>query len=280
MPKTVESVFNDNLGSVLRRKHPRWPYSIGIEQTNVLDGSPGLRPDIVVRHPGGLPVIVETEYAPAGTVEKDASERLGAKLREGGETVEQTVALRIPNELAFANQTDLEAEIERATLEYCILSVNPEEEDSEPVRWPERGWIEGDVDDLAMCIEFAALSEKRLIQGMRTLEIGVYQAANILRQECADAPYTLAEIAGALHQRDGVQTSRMAMAIVANALTFHCAIAGEHNIPMFDRLQGITGRVSKWKLMQVWRHILTDINYWPIFSIAAEILAPLRERTA
>ena len=126
MPKTVESVFNDNLGSVLRRKHPRWPDLIGVEQTNVLtDGSPALRPDIIVRHPGGLPVAVETEYTPARTVEQDARQRLG-KIRETGDTIEQAIAVRIPARLASVNQSDLEAEIEKARLEFCVLSVNPE----------------------------------------------------------------------------------------------------------------------------------------------------------
>jgi len=42
---------------------------------------------------------------------------------------------------------------------------------------------------------------------------------------------TLDRIAGVLHQAPGTQTTRMAMAIVANAMTFHSAIAGAHGIP-------------------------------------------------
>ena len=280
MPKTVESVFNDNLGSVLRRKHARWPDLIGVEQTNVLDGSPGLRPDIIVRHPGGLPVAVETEYTPARTVEQDARRRLGKILRETGDSIEQAIALCIPAKLANVNQSDLETEIEKTRLEFCVLSVNPEPENPEPIRWPESGWIEGGIDDLAACIELAALSEKRLIQGMRTLELGVHQAAGKLREECADAPDTLEAIASALHQRDGVQTSRMAMAIVANALTFHAAIAGTRNIPPLDQLRGVSGLVSKPEVLKAWRYILENVNYWPIFSIASEILLPIRNGTA
>ena len=280
MPKTVESVFNDKLGNVLRRKHPHWPDLIGVEQTNVLTEAPGLRPDLIVRHPGGLPVAVETEYAPARTVETDARERLGKELRETGDTIEQAIAVRIPAEMATANQSDLEAEIEKARLEFCVISVNPESENPNPIRWPESGWIEGGVDDLAACIELAALSEKRLVEGMRTLELGVHQAAGKLREECADAPDTLETIASALHQRDGVQTSKMAMAIVANALTFHAAIAGTRNIPPLDQLRGVSGLVSKPEVLKAWRYILENVNYWPIFSIASEILLPIRNGTA
>ena len=72
MPKTTETAFNPELAKALRRKHPRWVDRIGVEQTNVFRGAPGLHPDIIVRHPGGLPVAVETEYTPAYTVEQDA----------------------------------------------------------------------------------------------------------------------------------------------------------------------------------------------------------------
>ena len=86
MPKTAETAVNAELGKVLRRKHPRWPDRIGVEQTNVFSESASLRPDIVIHHPGGLPVAVETEFAPAQTVEEDARERLGKTLSqtEGG----------------------------------------------------------------------------------------------------------------------------------------------------------------------------------------------------
>ena len=122
MPKTAESAFNSELAKVLRRKHPRWPDRIGVEQTNVFSGAPGLRPDIIVRHPDGLPVAVETEYTPAHTVEKDACQRLGKTLQQTGDTIEQALAVRIPNALARVSQNDLEAEIERARLEFCVLS--------------------------------------------------------------------------------------------------------------------------------------------------------------
>ena len=75
MPLTTETAFNVDLATALRGKHPRWREGdrIGAEQTSVFQGHPGLRPDIVIRHPGGAPVIVETEFEPAPTVEADAT---------------------------------------------------------------------------------------------------------------------------------------------------------------------------------------------------------------
>ena len=182
----------------------------------------------------------------------------------------------VPKDLAKTNQSALKAAIEKAKLEFCIFSGDPEN----PERWPKTGWLDGNVDDLAACIELAALSENRIAQGMQILEDGIDQAAGKLRDACADAPDTLESIAKELHQKDGEQTSRMAMAILANALTFHTAIAGAHGIDTLDQLRGANGRVSKTKVLRVWKHILTNINYWPIFKIASDILLPIRNGTA
>ena len=213
---------------------------------------------------------------PARTVEEDARQRLGETLRKTGDTIEQALAVRIPRALAETDQSGLEAEIERATLQFCVLSGNP----GNPDRWPETGWLDGTVDHFAGCIELAALSENRVARGMQILEDGIDQAAGKLRDDCSDAPDTLEAIADNLHQRDGLQTSRMAMAILANALTFHSSIAGAHQIETLDELRSASGRLSKKRVLQAWRHILTKINYWPIFKIASDVLLPIRNGTA
>ena len=276
MPKTTETAFNTQLANVLRGKHPRWVDRIGVEQTNVFSERAGLQPDLIVRHPGGLPVAVETEYTPAHTVEQDARERLGKTLRETGDSIEQALAVRIPDALANVRQNKLEEEIARTRLAFCIFSGDSED----PDRWPKTGWLDGSVDDLTACIEHAALSENRIASGMKILEDGINQVAGKLRDACADAPDTLESIASELHQTDGEQTSRMAMAILANALTFHTAIAGAHSIDTLDQLRNANGRLSKGRVLKVWRHILTNINYWPIFKIASDIILPIRNGTA
>lgn len=276
-PRTSETAFNVELGNVLREKHPRWLERIGVERTGVLRESAGLRPDIVISHPGGLPVVVETEYAPALTVQADARDRLGKTLSSDGRCIEQSIALRIPNDLTTVSQHKLRQSIAEALLEFCMFSGDPEN----PDRWPQAGWIEGGIDDLAGCIELAAMSEDRIAQGLGILEDGISQASRILRDGCADAPAPLARIAKGLHQQDGVQTTRMAMAIVANALTFHTAITGSSSddgsftIETLDELRGDTGLLPKRRVLQHWRDILDRINYWPIFRIASDLLAPI-----
>ena len=275
-PKTTEPSFNIELGHALRAKHPLWLDRIGTEQTDVFSEGRGLRPDILIRHPNAMPVVVETEFAPAPTVETDARSRLGKTLQQDGEPVEQALAVRIPSNIAHALQHELQSLIVSARFEYCIFSGNP----TSPERWPVRGWIEGGIDDLADCIEQSALSENRLAQGMQILEHGIGQTATILRESCTNRPAILKKIASQLHQNNVEQTHRMAMAILANAMTFHTSIAGAHEIETLDEIRGESTKLPKRPLLDVWEKILTHINYWPIFRIASDILKYIPNGTA
>ena len=281
MPRTSETAFNVELANALRGKHPRWREDdrIGAEQTRVFLNQLGLQPDIVIRHPGGAPVVVETEFEPARTVEAEARARLGLVMADSGETVEQAIAIRVPLAMR-GDQSHLPEQIAAAEFRYCVFT-HREGEPDDPLRWPESGWLSGGIDDLAGLIEQVALSERRIAEGMRILEEGVGQAAAILRSNLEDdRPGVLEQIAEALHQEDGEQTSRMAMAIVANALTVHTAIAGAYEIRTLDELRGARGRLLKSKVLETWRYILREINYWPIFKIASDVLLPIPNGTA
>ena len=275
MPKTNEIAFNVQLLNVLRSKHPQWRDRTGVEQQDVFRES-ALRPDIVIRPPGGIPVVLETEFEPAHTVEADAQARLGKFLSHNGDRIEQTVAVQIPLGLSGAPQADLEQHIEAAEFRYCTYSL---QETGAAVRWPATGWLMGSVNDLAGCIENVSLSERLLAEGTNILEQSIGEAAGKLC-ETAGAR-TLEKMARSLHQEDGEQTSRMAMAIVANALVFHTAIVEAHGIPTVDELRspGIND-VNKSRLLACWQHILDHINYYPIFHIASDLLRPIPAGTA
>ena len=275
MPKTNEIAFNVPLSDVLQTKHPRWRDQVGVEQRDVLRET-ALQPDIVIRPPGGVPVILETEFMPAHTVEEDAKARLGKFLEYNGDLIEQTIAVQIPQELSRAPQKDLELLIEAAEFRYCTFSL---QETDTAVRWPSEGWITGSTDDLAACIENVSLSERLLAEGTHILEQSIGEAAGKLRETASI--HALERMAQSLHQEDGEQTSRMAMAIVANALVFHTAIVDAHDIPTIDELR-IPGRndVSKSRLLEYWQHILDNINYYPIFRIASDLLLPIADSTA
>lgn len=139
------------------------------------------------------------------------------------------------------------------------------------------GQVDGDADDLAACIEHAALSERQVADGTEILEVGVRQAAcrleEFVRYRTGDD--TLDRISATLHQEPSEQTTRMAIAIIANALTFHETIAGSHGIPHLEDLCFRDGTLDKVQIGRCWRRILRDINYWPIFKIASDLLRPL-----
>ena len=71
MPRINEIGFNVQLLDVLRTKHPHWRDHTSVEQQGVIRET-ALRPDIVICPPGGIPVILETEFIPAHSVEADA----------------------------------------------------------------------------------------------------------------------------------------------------------------------------------------------------------------
>lgn len=270
-----EQLLNNELSRILREKHPRWKTNLTSEKTRVLEESAGLRPDILVVHPNGLPVIIETEIEPARTVEVDARSRLGKTLSSGGSKIEQAIAICLPSELSNVDQHELQKTISDTKFRYCVhFDKGAHYKNS---RWPADGWIIGDIDELAACIEHTALSENKMAFGMEILEKGISQAAYHLRRDGENAKDMLETIASKLNQKDGVQTSRMAMAILANAFTFHSSIAGNYNIKSFDQLRDDYGLLLKSSIVNEWQHILYNVNYWPIFKIASEIFKPIRD---
>ncbi len=268
MARNTEPLVNAALADALDRRHPRW--RVTAEQSAVL-GHRALRPDLLVKLGSTPPIILETEFTPGLTVETDARARLGKVTRDSGFEIEQVVAVLLDAHLRGAD--DLQAAVESATVEWCVLSGDGEQ----CVRWPDRGWLRGGLDDLARAIEEVSLSERLVAEGLTILERGVRQAAHFLR---ADATATsragLEETARLLHQEDSEQTSRMAMAIIANAMTFHTALAGLHGIPHLDSLRGESGSILRPRLIKCWRDILR-INYWPIFKIAIDLLLTIRD---
>lgn len=269
------------LAEELIARHPRWHKSlVTAESTDVLVGTPAKSPDIVVGYPGESSVIVETEFEPASTVEEDARGRLGVKIKSTGDTVEQVVAVRIPESLR--KQAGRE-DIAKGQFTYSLFSALPwRSSDGSPHfrRFPRKGWIGGGIDDLTGFIERAALSESRIIRGADILEVGVKAAAGRLHQDLgATHSGVLDTIGNVLHQEKSWQTTRMAMAVVANALIFHTAVAGAQGIRTLDQLRSATGDLAKTDVLDAWRKILR-INYWPIFDIAKRVMAPIPDGVA
>ena len=276
MPRTSEVTFNGHFAEALRGKHPSWRDHLGVEQTGVFPDDPRLRPDILVQAPNAQPVVVETEYAPAATVEGDAKARLGKQPLASAEPIEQVIAVRVPDSFR-RGQADLAERIAAADFDYCVFSGDP----SAPRRWPETGWLTGGIDHIARCIEHAMVSQRLVDKGMSILENGVRIATTAIRDAVAlgfaDVEQEFGRI---LNQRGGEQTNRMAMTIIANALTFHATVAGTHGVPPVAQLRDGSRTSFQMELLFAWRRILDEINYWPIFKVASDLLTTVRSDTA
>ena len=276
MPTNSERTVNIKLAECLRSRLPNW--SVGAEQTNVLIEKMK-QPDLVVSHTGGLTVIIETEFSPAATVETDTIKRLGQTIQHTGEQVEQCIAVKLPVSLRKIEQEHLDSVIQEARYLYAVFTFDGKEElygDIE--RWPSSGWIKGGLNDLANCVETVALSERRVAKGVKILEDGVSRAAGYLQVHAPE--YIHSELAEKLHQQQGEQTTRMAMAILANAVIFHMRLALHYQqIKPLAHYRTEHGTIIQSDVLQVWRQILR-INYWPIFSLALDVFLILPERDA
>lgn len=267
-PRNTEPQANGALARALRRRNPDWnDNTVHAERTNVIhqaaQGSgTAMQPDILVAPPRRQPVIVETEFFPARTVERDVTDRLGTSLHSTGAAIEGVLSVVLPESLRTG---DL-ATIETAAFRYATHYLDA---DGKGVRWPpKREWLEGTVDDLADAIEYLSLSERQLAQGTEALEHVVRHAAGLLAEHAGEG--SLARIAADLHQGAGEQTERMAAAICVSAFVFHVAIEKQVNIPPVP----LSGSIDKGRLLSTWNAIL-EINYWPIFSIARGLVEAL-----
>ena len=261
------------------------------EATGVFRGAAARQPDILVTGEGGVPVVIETEYEPARSVESDAVARLGEVIDHTGRNVEAVLAVRVPTELRDSPAGRLSDLVSAAAFRYCCYTAGAGAGSPGPgsaavagamagaaaVRFPARGWLSGSVDDLAGLVERVMLPDSVIAQGALALEHGVNDAAAVLDALDRRHRAVLGRVARLLRQDDGEQTRRMAMAICANALVFQAAVAGTHDDivgPSDPSLRTGLGRLSKRRVLTAWADIL-KVNYWPIFAIASDIVAAL-----
>ena len=263
MPRQTEPNANNALGSLLQDMLPR--STVRSENTQAISGHPGLRPDIIVTAPGRSPVVIEAEYMPARTVEPEAKARLGLEVASNGRIIEAAIALRYPDAISDAH--DLRAALSSARLGYCVLT-----EDGGESRFPESGWLEGAVEDLADMVRLVSVPQRAVDQAAATLEEGIEGAAKLLDEmEELRSSITMA-IARRLGMIDVSQTRRMACAIIANALVFHEHIAGMHpEVKPLAKVCGDGVDNPQGEVLAAWDDILR-INYWAIFAIAKDIL--------
>ena len=267
MPRQTEPNANNALGGLLQEMLPR--NQVRSENTQAVLGHPGLRPDILITASGRSPVVIEAEYMPAATVEPEAKSRLALEVVENGRVIEAVVALRYPDAIGEAH--DLRAALSQARLSYCIFT----EEAEGAVRFPESGWLDGAVEDLADMVRLVSVPQRAVAAAATTLEEGIGRAAKLLDELNETRSGITMAIARLLGMTNVPQARRMACAIIANALVFHERIAGMHpEVKPLGQVCGPSIANPKAEALAAWTAIL-KINYWPIFAIAKDLLEQL-----
>ena len=275
MPRHTEPSLNTTIGSMLQPMLGR--ALVRSENVRAFAGRPTLQPDILITAEGRAPVIVEAEYVPGRNVEREARSRLGLMPTGESHRVESVIALRYPvRDLREA--PDLPAALASARLSYCLLSIEKYTDPPKPkiasvARFPEAGWLEGSVADLADLIRLASIPHLAVEEAADTLQEGIDRAAAVLDELERSRPAVNPEIAQLLGMDNVPQTRRMAGAIIADAMVFHQRISGIH--PHIKPLSAVSGHRAVYPqsdTLTTWDEIL-EINYWPIFDIASRILS-------
>ena len=239
------------------------------EHTRALAEGRGLQPDILITAAGRSPVVIEAEYEPTGNVEAEATSRLGREATVVSRRIEAAIALRYPDQLHYAG--DLDSELRGASLSYCLFT----EERDGLKRFPESGWMDGSVEDIADLVRLSSLPQRAVDTASDALERGIDGAERRLAETAELRPATAKAIAGLLGMTNVRQTRRMACAIIVNALIFHERLAGMYSgVQPIDLVCGRSVENPKDEVVTAWTRIL-EINYWPIFAIARGILEQL-----
>ena len=271
----TEPSLNTTLGNLLQPMLGR--ALVRSENVRAFAGRPNLQPDLLITAEGRAPVIVEAEYIPARNVEREARSRLGLIPTAESHRVESVIALRYPT-WDLREARDLTAELAVARLSYCLLSIEKYTDPPKPkiasvARFPEKGWVEGTVTDLADLIRLASVPQLAAEEAADTLQEGIDGAATVLDELEISRPAVNPEIARLLGMDNVPQTRRMAGAIIADAMVFHQRISGIHtHIKPPSAVSGHRSVYPQSDTLATWDEIL-KVNYWPIFDIASRILA-------
>ncbi len=275
-----EDTINVQLGEVLQDLRPT-SWRVLAEHQRTLRNT-NARPDILIEEPAGWPVVIEAERENHASAETDARARLGVVVNETGRPIESAIALVYPAEVReqTGGKATRAALYATDTLEYALYTATSGDIVE---RLPESGWLRGNVRDLAMLAQRAAIPAPRIERLVDTLEHGVSAAYGAFERKHREhaGDHLGPEIAEILGQSDdqGGQTRRMAMTVLINALIFHESLAqaefkvdgGQRRVSRVRDFIADASGFDQQRIIDEWRAIL-DVNYWPIFATAAEIL--------
>ena len=300
-----EEQLNGRIARIVRRLTKDLGWDVREEAKGVLIEERLRKPDIVISRADAPPVIIENEYAPGTTLERDCLSRLGRTLEPGdgggGGKVSVVFALRSPRSLRDCANGDEAYTLlsEGVDLEFAVYRGKQESHS----RFPKSGFLRGDVRDLVNFIKPASIPEDIVTKAADVLTHGANVAAAILIRHSKrtnfgvkigetlrqpwpatnDIPNGKAELRQAKADAEArLQTAKMCATMLINALAYQQNLSNHHaNIEDLSTIsERSDGReYSKSLVLAQWRKIL-DVNYWPIFHIARELLFDLPPQAA
>ena len=249
--RSHESIINDTLARLLRE---RSGLSTAAETLHA-----GKRPDIIVRLSEG-PVILETEFEPAATVEADALSRLGMSL--DGQRVQNVFAITVPARLRSTNQQHLYQRLATSTLAWQEWRIDG-------TSGPR---LTGSAVELGNAVARSTPPAGNLEEAVDALDEGVRWAGSRLYS----SPGTVARVSKIFGAEPGDEVANMAALVIINAMVFQERLASGEAAYQSTSAARVNGMFSRIKLLQMWDHILS-IDYYPIFSMARDVVQELSE---
>ena len=259
-----EKALNAAIAAAIGRCQPQ--SVVEAERASKLVGS-GKQPDITVEAPGRERVLVENKYAgvPPRLLEQQCLGHFGASWSADDRPVRVVVGMRSPERLnQFPDEELARGAFTEITFQWAMWSMNG---DGEPARFPESGWLEGRISELAAFIDRAGAHGADASATADLVQMRLAAAAEVAIQGVGVAK-TFGEV---LTQEPGEQTNRMAMAVVFNAVLFHFHVSEHHpEIPSPSRMMA-ENDFDQLRVLEVWDQIL-EINYWPIFGVSRRLV--------
>ena len=263
-------MLNGAIAEVLHPMSSKW--KVTAELTGEIRESSGLTLDIFVHNYHRLPVVIENEFSPASGVHGDAVRRLGKTLRKG-DPVNFVVELVSPRELRDCTSLEEARDGIRdgAMFQYALLTGSSGQVYE---RFPESGYIQGNIRDVALFISNAGVAQDALETSITVLREGVERAIHILHDEVTLNDALLTRLALVLRQSFTEKRVKEALGIgvtvMVSALLFQQRLSGGCVVRNLAQMAS-DGKLTQAGLLMEWNKVL-QINYWSVFSIAKSFL--------
>ncbi len=283
--KTYESGFNYALAEVLKAQRAVWQDSeqaivagecSGIVQWAEKKKGPSPRIDIFLEASDLCPVAVEVEFAEkTANPEKDAEERFGlvSNFKGGNKVICNAIAVKAPLVFREKEHPEIVESLKGGDeFEFACLYKKSADIKQPPVRWPEKGWLKGNVSDLADIIVQSASVAGTLEELAAEVAGEVKSIGESLLHTLS--PNAIEAIQKRLGQQDAEQGLAVAVCVWLNALVFQEKIASDgryKDIPFPATVLKESFPTCQIKLQEAWNKVL-DINYRSIFEPAKECL--------